>query len=132
MYDFLNKWANWSKTSKDLKLEGSQSESEQKSLKPLPLSTATKGKPPAEVAVKSVDTTPNIQPRVPNQPVAVSTQSNIPAQSKGGDVSTVSSPADYAKMAEVKNLMNFFKFIESGVASRSLLNVQDRYNGFQI
>lgn len=131
MYDFLNKWANWSKTSKDLKLEGSQSESEQKSLKPLPLSAAMKGKPPAEVVVKSVDTTPNIKPRIPNQPVAVSTQSNVPAQSNSGDASTVSSPADYAKMAEVKNLMNFFKFIESGVASKSLLNVQVRDNCLQ-
>lgn len=124
MYDFLNKWANWSKSSKDLKLEGSQSEQEVKSLKPLTLPAAAKGKPPSEAVVKSVDTNPNIKPRVPNQPVAVASQSNVPAQSNSGNASTISSPADYAKMAEVRNLMNFFRFIESGVASKSLLSVK--------
>jgi hypothetical protein len=126
MSDFLNKWANWKTAEKSLKLEGSQSESEQKALKPMSIGSAAKGKLPAESAVKMVDTTPHIQPRIPNQPVAVTNQSKVPAQSQSGDASTFTSPADYAKMAEVQNLMNFFKFIESGVASRSLINVNPR------
>lgn len=123
MSDFLNKWANWKKAEKSLKLEGSQSESEEKALKPMSIGAAAKGKMPAEAAVKMVDTTPQIQPRIPNQPVAVTNQSKVPAQSQSGGASTFTSPADYAKMAEMQNLLNFFEFIKSGVVGRSLINV---------
>lgn len=122
---FLNKWANMKLAeSSDLKLQGAQSKSEQKALNPMPLGSASLGKMPADVAVKQVDTTPNIAPRTPNQPVAVSNQSKVPAQSPSGDASTITSPADYAKMAEVKGLLNFFEFMKSGMTTKNILNVR--------
>lgn len=129
MYYFLNKWASMKSAdaaATGLKLKGNQSESEIKASKPLSIGSAVKGKIPPEAAVKQVDTTPNIAPRVPNQPVAVSNQSKMPAQSPSGDASTITSPADYAKMAEVQNLLNFFKFVESGALSRNILNSAPR------
>ena len=132
MQTFLEKWATWKQADKSLKLEGSQSKTEKETLNPLQITEATKGKPPSEVAVKSVDTSPNIQPRVQSQPI-VTTQSNNPQpviqppspvqQINRGDVSTINSQTNYAKMAEIRNLQNFLNFIKSGVAARSLLNV---------
>ena len=129
----LNKWANWKTAEKSLKLEGSQSKVEQKALKPMDISSASKGKPPAEVAVKAVDTTPNIQPPpVTNQQSASSIQPRpaIPAPTapmapNSGGVSTSATPNNYDKVAEVRNLINFFNFIKSGVAARSLINVKE-------
>jgi len=134
MSAFLNKWANWKKAEKNLKLEGSESKVEQKALKPMDLSSASKGKPPAEVAVKAVDTTPNIKPPpVTNQQSASSIQprdaipSPMAAPPVSGDVSTSASINSNDKMAEVRNLINFFNFIKSGVAARSLINVKETY-----
>ena len=130
MSAFLNKWANWKTAEKSLKLEGSQSKVEQKALKPMDISSAAKGKPPAEVAVKAVDTTPNIQPPpVTNQQAAATTQPRpampAPMAPNSGGVSTSATPNNYDKVAEVRNLINFFNFIKSGVAARSLINVKE-------
>ena len=123
-YDFINKWANWSKRSSELKsLKLPEQKESVPELKPFSISDAARGRPHPE-AVKRVDTTPaaaspsSALPNITNQ--AAATSQGI------GDVYTNTSSPNYAKMAASHEIGLLIELMNSGSLCGNILNMRPR------